>query len=41
MVHRKGFAIIVLVQIRFIQSKQFNETHIYISHTFSQKLGGN
>jgi len=37
MVHRKGFyySLITLVQIRFIQPKQFNETNVTL-HNFQK-----
>jgi len=33
MAHRKGFIIVVFVQVRCIQRKQFNETNV-TSHNF-------
>jgi len=34
-IHKNDFITIVLVQINFMQHKQFNETRV-ISHTFKQ-----
>jgi len=35
MAHKKGFIIIVLVQVHFIQQKQFNDRNVN-SHNFKQ-----
>jgi len=35
MAHKKGFIIIVLVQVHFIQRKQFNDRNVN-SHNFKQ-----